>query len=284
MRCAVDLPTFADYADLALVARVAAAAEDAGWDAVHLWEHVNWPFGAPLPTADPWLAAAVVAQATTRVQIAMMVCPIPRRLPHEVARQATTMHQLTGGRFVLGVGSGGGGDFDSAEFSAFGASADARTRGDQLDEGLDVVLALWSGEPVNHRGPYWTADGVTFLPASPWVADRAAIPVWVAGTWGRARPRRRAARFDAYAPIRPDGPDWTVDDVAVARRQLDAGRPAGLPGRCAVVLGGTTDGGDGAARLAAFDAAGLDWWSEGLWSPGRDVEGALRRIAAGPRL
>lgn len=283
VRCSVDLPTFDTFADLGLLARVARVAEDAGWDAVHLWEHVNWPFGAPLPTLDPWLAAAVVAQATTRVQVAMMVCPLPRRLPHEVARQSTTMHELTGGRFVLGVGIGGGGHFDAAEMAAFGTSTDARVRGDMLDEGLDVVLALWSGKPVHHRGEHWTAEGVTFLPASPWAPGRPAVPVWVAGGWGAARPRRRAARFDGYAPIRPQGPDWTPDDVTVARRLLDAERPADLPGRCAVVFGGTTDGRAGAERLTALEAAGLDWWSEGLWAPGRDVDAALRRVEAGPR-
>jgi alkanesulfonate monooxygenase SsuD/methylene tetrahydromethanopterin reductase-like flavin-dependent oxidoreductase (luciferase family) len=283
VRASVDLPTFAEFSDLRLLARVAAAAEDAGWDGVHLWEHVNWPFGAPLPTADPWLAASVVAQATTRVQVAMMVCPLPRRLPHEVARQSTTMHELTGGRFVLGVGSGGGGDFDAAELAAFGTTTDARVRGEQLDEGLEVVLALWSGQPVHHRGRHWTADGVTFLPASPWAPDHAAVPVWVAGGWGAPRPRRRAARFDAYAPVRFNGPPWGPQDVTAARALLDAERPVDLPGRTALVLGGTSDGGEGAERLAALDEAGLDWWSEGLWSPGRDLDAALRRVAAGPR-
>lgn len=224
----------------------------------------------------------MVAQATTRVKVAMVVCPLPRRLPHEVARQATTMHQLTGGRFVLGVASGGGEGFDAAEFAAFGASTDARTRGEQLDEGLEVVLALWSGEPVHHRGRHWTADGVAFRPASPWVAGAAPVPVWVAGGWGRARPRRRAARFDAYLPIRPEGPGWMADDVALARRQLDADRPVDLAGRSALVLGGQTGGPGGADHLASLEEAGLDWWSEGLWAPGRDVDAALARVSAGP--
>ena len=279
MRFAIDMPAFGGFDDPEFLIEAARLAEASGWDGVHLWDHINWPYDAPRPTSDAFLCLAALALATERIQLGVMVSPLPRRQPHEVARVASTLHRLSGGRFMLGVGSGGGREHDAAEFAAFGLAEDARTRGEQLDEALEVVLALWSGEPVHHRGPHYTADGVTFLPATPWSATDPAIPIWVGGFWGRPKPLRRAARFNAYAPIRAESKHWLPADVATARERL-AAVEAG-PHQPAIVFGGGTGRSD-AGRLDDLAGAGLDWWSEVLtpWDGDRDI--ALARIAAGP--
>ena len=68
MRSAVDLPAFHDFADLDLLTRAAVEAERAGWDRFSLWDHVNWPVDAPVPTADAWLAAAVKLRRLSEVE------------------------------------------------------------------------------------------------------------------------------------------------------------------------------------------------------------------------
>lgn len=278
MRFAIDLPAFDAFSDPAFLSRLARLAESCGWDALHLWDHVNWPYDAPHETADAWVSLGAIAAVTERIQLGVMVCPLPRRLPQEVARQAVTLHRLSGGRFVLGVGSGGGDAFDAAEFGAFGMTADARTRGEQLDEALEVITALWSGNPVAHRGPHYTADGVTFTPAAPWRQGAAAIPIWVGGSWRAPRPLRRAARYDAYAPTRTDGGTWTPEDITTARTRLaDAGAPPPLP----LVCGGTSTPAD-RNLLVALGRAGLTWWSETLMPWQLDAGPALERVAAGP--
>lgn len=282
MRSAIDIPAFGAFADIPLLTRAAREAESVGWDAFLLWDHISWAVHSPVRTADAWLAAAVIAAATERIQIGMAVSPLPRRLPQEVARQATTLHDLSGGRFILGVGSGGGGAFDEAEFGAFGMATDPKTRGAQLDEALEVIIALWSGGPVSHRGRHFTADGISFSPASPYAPGSASVPIWVGGRWGRRVPLRRAARYDAYLPIREDPTPWLPDDVATARRQLAEAQPPGTEHPVAVVLGGRTGPAD-AVRLAELDGSGLDWWSEGMPPWDRSTDEVFDRIARGPR-
>jgi alkanesulfonate monooxygenase SsuD/methylene tetrahydromethanopterin reductase-like flavin-dependent oxidoreductase (luciferase family) len=280
---AVDIPAFHDFSDLDLLIQLAVSAEQSGWDRFALWDHLNFPIGAPVPTADAWLAATAIIAATERIQVATHVTPLPRRLPHEVARQATTLHHFSGGRFVLGVGSGGGGEFDEAEFGAFGGPTDARERGERLDEALDVILGLWSGEVVAHSGPHYRATGVRFVPASPHRPGTVAIPIWVGGFWGYPRPLRRAARYDGYAPVRMNGVAWSPEEIAVARRQLTAAQAeqGGPAHPVQVMFSGRSDEGNG-AFLAELADAGLDWWSEGMAPWERSVAEVFRRVEQGP--
>ena len=105
MQTGIFLPIFDELADPATLARLAARAEDRGWDGVFLWDHVL--YRPPTSSAtDPWIALAAMAAATDRVQIGPMVTPLARRRPWIVARQAVAIDQLSGGRFVLGLGLG----------------------------------------------------------------------------------------------------------------------------------------------------------------------------------
>src|SRR5689334_13471095 len=175
-------------------------AEAAGWDGFFLWDHVIlWP----TPTCDPWVALAAVALATERVRIGPLVTPLPRRRITKLARETVTLDHLSNGRLVLGVGIGLG----PWEWEYLGEETDLRTRGAMLDEGLELLTKLWSGEPVMHEGRFYTCRGdkgpndptpipTPFLPRP--VQPR--IPVWVAGTWPKKPPFRRAARWDGVVP------------------------------------------------------------------------------------
>ncbi|MFI5592102.1 LLM class flavin-dependent oxidoreductase [Amycolatopsis sp. NPDC051758] len=207
---ALWLPLFDALADPALIARLAAEAEEAGWDGLFVWDHVRWrePVAA---VADPWITLAAVATATSKLRFGPMVSAITRRRPVKLARETATLDRLGDGRLVLGVGLGS--DRFGEEFSRTGEECDDRVRGHMLDEALDVLTAAWSGEVVQHRGEHYTVDGIRFLPTP---AKR--IPVWAAGFPGKLRPMRRAARLDGFFPVNLTSPDQFAEVVA----QVDA--------------------------------------------------------------
>jgi alkanesulfonate monooxygenase SsuD/methylene tetrahydromethanopterin reductase-like flavin-dependent oxidoreductase (luciferase family) len=273
VRFAVDLPPFGDFADPAAVLDLAVAAEAAGWDAFFLWDHVARADTA-LPVADAWIDLAAVAAATTRIRIGPMVTPLARRRPWVVARQTVTLDRLSAGRLILGVGLG---NDRGRELSTFGEETDPRARARLLDESLDVLTALWAGEPTTYAGERLRVDGARFLPTP---LQRPRIPIWVGGEWPNRAPLRRAARYDGVFPVGVDRltPDDVADLVAYVRahRAPDAG-PFDV-----VVSGRGGAHHDGSpADLAALAAAGVTWWVESL-QPDDAPADARALVAAGP--
>src|SRR5215203_3525204 len=161
MRAGLWLPLFEELADPGAVARLAADAEERGWHGVFVWDQLRWR--EPIKqVADPWITLAAIAAVTEEVMLGPMVTPLARRRPAKVARETATLDRLSGGRLILGVGLGG--DQFAGEFSKTGEQVDDRTRGQMLDEALAILVAAWSGEPVNHRGKHYLIDDVKFLP------------------------------------------------------------------------------------------------------------------------
>ena len=208
LRSALWLPLFDDLADPRVVARLAADAEEAGWDGCFVWDQLCWR--APVrEVADPWIALAAVATATQRLRLGPMVTPLPRRRPAKVARETATLDRLSGGRLTLGVGIGS--DRFGGELSRTGEQLDDRRRGQMLDESLAILAAAWSGEPVHHRGEHYTVDDIEFLPRP---VQRPGVPVWAAGFPGNVKPIRRAARLDGFFPANLEHPDQLAEIVA----------------------------------------------------------------------
>ena len=141
-----------------------------------------------------------------------MVTPLARRRPAMVARETATLDLLTGGRLILGVGLGG--DQFAGEFSKTGEELDDRRRGEMLDEALEILVAAWSGEPVNHHGRHYLVDDVRFLPRP---VQRPRVPVWTAGFPGNLKPLRRAARYDGFFPVNLENVDRFARAVATVR-------------------------------------------------------------------
>src|SRR6266508_5268623 len=105
LRSALWLPIFDELADPAVVARLAAEAEQAGWHGVFVWDHLRWR--APVrQVADPWITPAAIATATQQVRLGPMVTPLAGRRPVKVARETATLDRLSRGRLTLGVGLG----------------------------------------------------------------------------------------------------------------------------------------------------------------------------------
>ena len=276
MRYGLDVTNFGEYADPARLCALARRAEAAGWDGLFLWDHVAGPWeggGAP-PTGDPWVLLAGVACATTTLRVGTNVTPVARRRPHVLATQVATLDQLSGGRVTLGVGLGG----VPAEFEAYGEASAPAERARMLDEGLDVIAALWTGEEVHHRGTHYTADGVAHRLRP---AQRPRVPVWVGGASPAAL--RRAARWDGWTAglvVDQSGgiatpPEAIAERVAAVRAERDGDAPFDVAVSC-------TSEPDATKVVREYEDAGVTWWLEALNGFRGSYDEMTARVDAGP--
>ena len=262
VRHAVFLPPFDEFADPRLVAETAVAAERNGWDGLFLWDHVLRP-DPPRPVGDPWVALGAAAMVTDRIRLGPMVTPLVRRRPATLARECVSLDVLSRGRLTFGAGLG----VDTGrELSAFGEVLDASDRGRVLDEGLDLLCALWTGEQVHHRGDAFLADGVTFLPVP---VQRPRIPIWLAARTTNRAPLRRAARYEGVFVIEqtPDSLSGLLDVIVEHRGSLD-GFEVAVPVRSA-------------AELEPWESVGATW---AMWvvEPGESPERVRALVSARP--
>lgn len=285
MRFSINIPNFGDFADAHTVATVASAAEAAGWDALFVWDHVVHDKRHQRSFGDPWMLLTAAALATTRIKLGPLVTPVPRRRPQQLARQVSTLDNLSRGRVIFGAGLGGP---IEDEYGSFGEPTDPRVLAERLDEGLYMLDRYWSGEPVTHEGRHYQVDDVTLLPRP---VQRSRVPVWIGGFWPHRPPMRRAARWDGAVPLFMSAKhghvppaDEVHDLVAYVRdhRDGDPGRPF------EIVLGGPTPANAAKARdvLGPLIEAGATWWDERR--PIDDeisrLDPVLRRVEAGPPL
>jgi alkanesulfonate monooxygenase SsuD/methylene tetrahydromethanopterin reductase-like flavin-dependent oxidoreductase (luciferase family) len=220
MQSGLFLPLFDALADPQLASRLATEAEEAGRDGVFVWDHVNWREPV-LEIADAWITLAAIAAATERVRFGPMIVPLARRRPFKVVRESVTLDRLGGGRLTLGAGLGS--DVFGREFSATGEEIDERRRARMLDESLEILTAAWSGDEVRHHGENYTVDGIRFLPRP---IQRPGIPVWIAGSYEKPKPLRRAAGHQGFIPINLEHPDQLAEitrDLATLRVEAPSG-------------------------------------------------------------
>jgi len=257
------------------LARLAREAEAAGWDGFFIWDVFRGDAIAPTPVVEPWIAMAAMAVATERIRFGPMVTPLPRRRPWKLAREAASLDHLSNGRLILGVGLGD----QPEEFRRFGEAADPRVRARMLDEGLEVVSGLWSGEPFSHHGEHYCIDEALLLPRP---VQQPRIPIWVGGTWPRKPAFRRAARWDGVFPRSQHG-NLTLDELREMRGYIQAHRTTDEP--FDVMAGGDVPFDDPArarAILAEHAEAGVSWWVEGIGEWRGDIDAMAAFIQGGP--
>jgi probable F420-dependent oxidoreductase len=275
----IYMPPGEDFADPRILADLAQDAEQAGWDGFFIWDHMV--LGCSDRVLDPWVGLAAVAMVTSRMRIGTMVTPLPRRRPWKLARETATLDRLSNGRLILGVGIGIG----QAEWGDLGEQADPKIRGEMLDEALQVLSGLWSGETFSFQGKHFQVKNARFLPTP--LQPR--IPIWVGGFWPNSAPMRRAARWDGVFPlfnVWQDPQKLAVfrEAVAFIREQKPANQPFDI-----LAIGGTKSNRDNEAPRA-YEEAGATWWMEAVdpWDFGWPdsgpwpVEDMRRRVRTGP--
>jgi Luciferase-like monooxygenase len=253
---------------------LAVIAERAGWDGVFVWEAA---YGV-----DAWSLLAAIAVKTERIRIGTLLTPLPWRRPWKVASQVATVDQLSHGRALLTVGLGA----LETDLPRTGELLDLRGRADRLDEGIDLIRALWAGERV-YEGEHFTyqaGDRDDLREMAQPVQQR--IPIWVVGVWPRPKSMRRVLRCDGLIPeLQTGGSEPTPEDARAVVTWLKEHDGAHID----VVAEGETPAREPAGasdQVLAWASAGCTWWLETRWemphhSPERLAQ-IRDRLLAGP--
>jgi len=243
---------------------LAETAERRGFDGVWAGDSV-----LAKPKLEPLSVLSGVAVATESIRLGTSIYIPTLRHAINVAHQATTVAQLSGGRLSLGVGIGIGADSE-AEYATLGISFDSRAS--RLDETLDVLEQAFAGDPVTVDGNHYAIDGADIgfqPPVEPniYVASAAFNP---ADGFPRSIERRLLAHGDGWLPV-----GLSPDSYAAGTARLDdllreGGRdPSGFTDACYVdaVVAETEDEALGEARAFLeqyYSRAFLDRFQDGL--------------------
>jgi len=273
MRYGVSIP---NIGDLDVLLELGSEAEAAEWDGFFLWDHIRFMRDVPVSVFDPWVALAAIAERTERIRLGPLVTPVARRRPWKLVRETVTLDHLSHVRLILGVGLGFPPD---AEFELLGEDPDDRVRAARLDEGLEVLTRLWSGEIVDFEGEHYHVRETQFLPTP---LQRPRIPIWVAGAWPNRAPFRRAGRWDGVDPLRlgADG-EMLPMEVDQYPAMLDyLSRHRADDGPFDVIATGVANG--DREVVAPFEDVGATWWIESDEGYPGWQERMLDRIREGP--
>lgn len=213
MKFGIHLPHAGEQSTPALLRRFAIHAEDLGFDDVWVSEHIIVPrdkFPRSPLFYDPVLSLTWVAAVTKRVRLGTSVLVLPMRHPLPLAKELATLHNFSEGRLILGAGVG----WLEQEFAALGVPFGERGR--RLDEGLAMMRAVWTQDPVTFHSRTIPAviEGMTMtpMPISP-------IPLWLGGN-SDAAIRRTIRIADGW-----HGSGHTPETAAPIVQRLRAERP-----------------------------------------------------------
>jgi len=139
------------------------AIEDLGYDSVWVGEHLLYRF-ADRPARGPWEAwtmLAGLAAATSRIELGPLVACTNFHNPAMLAKQAATIDEISGGRFILGLGAG----WNETEFKAFGFPYDHRI--DRFEEAFTIIRTLLRDGSIDFDGRFYQARDCEILPRGP---------------------------------------------------------------------------------------------------------------------
>ena len=213
----------------------AQALEARGFESVWAPEHSHiptsrkspWPGGGELPKVyyeamDPFVSLTAAAVATKTLKVATGVCLVQQRDPIQTAKLVASIDQISGGRFLFGVGGG----WNAEEMADHGT--EFRTRFKLVRERIEAMKEVWTKTKAEYHG-----EMVDFpeMMASPKPVQKPNPPILVGGAFPQAA--RRAVRYgDGWAPIAGRGPDGDVDELLPRFHQMlsEAGRdPQSVP-------------------------------------------------------
>jgi len=160
-------------------------AERLGFPTVFRSDH--YFIGPQQDSLEAYLSFVMAAQVTSRIRFGPLVSPVTFRHPVDVSRMAAQIDQLSGGRFVMGLGAG----WNEPEHRAYGLPfPPVKERFDRLEEAIQVITKLWEPGPANFEGKYYRLEGAEALPKP----ARGRIPVLIGGS-GERRTLRLVAKY-----------------------------------------------------------------------------------------
>jgi probable F420-dependent oxidoreductase len=196
-------------------------ASDLGFDSVWISDHLFYSFArygadeSPIAAVEPLTALAGLAAVTDRIRLGTLVLCSPFRHPAIVAKMATTIDHLSGGRLDLGVGAG----WLQQEFDAFGYGfGSVSERFVHMESMLIALGALFSGQPATMAGPPVTLREAPLLPAP---VQRPRIPLWIGGKGGPRSLRLAARHADGWNAAWRWTPEAYGERVRAAHKACD---------------------------------------------------------------
>lgn len=161
---------------------------DSLWVIDHFVTGFGTAFGSEGQCLESWTALAALAQATSRVRVGVLVSGNTYRHPAVLAKQATTVDHISGGRLTLGIGAA----WHTYEHQAFGIPFHTtRERLERLDEAVQVIKLLWTQATPAFHGRYYQLDAPPYSPPN---VQQPHPPILVGGG-GERRTLRTAARY-----------------------------------------------------------------------------------------
>ncbi|HEY0185645.1 MAG TPA: LLM class F420-dependent oxidoreductase [Rhodopila sp.] len=213
MQLGIHLPHIGRKAGPDSIRRAAIQAEELGFDDVWVSEHIIVPKDGGYPPSpnfwDPVLTLTWAAAVTRRVRLGTSVLVLPMRHPLPLAKELATLQNLSGGRLILGAGVG----WLEAEFEALGVPF--KERGRRMDEGIAMMRAVWTQDPVTFESK-WIAARIETMRSQP--QPTVPIPIWIGGSSDAAI--RRALRLDGW-----HGSRVSAEQAPAVVKRLRAERP-----------------------------------------------------------
>ncbi len=187
MKYGIAVPNYGKYADRESIFKISIAAEELGFDSLWASDHIVLPndhkgFGNIF--FDPLVTLSYIAHKTNKIKLGTSVIVLPYRNPLVFAKQISTLDVLSGGRVVLGIGSG----WLKEEFNSLGINFEERGR--VTDEYLEILKELFTSESPSFSGKYFTFTDIKFNPKP---LQKPFPPIWVGGSSEKSL--KRAAKY-----------------------------------------------------------------------------------------
>jgi probable F420-dependent oxidoreductase len=234
MKVGIAIPNFGPGAHPAALGGWAQFAAQAGYHLIMISDHVaNTPdvqIQYPAPFYDPFVTLAWLAAQAPMLEIGTTVAILPYRHPLQTARIAANLDQLSGGRFILGVGIG----WARQEFAALGVPFERR--GALTDDYLAAITAFWTNDVASYTGALVSFEQVYTAPRP---VQSPHSPIWVAGSSDAAL--QRAIRFgQGWHPINIRV-DWLRDTGLPRLRAIANALDLPVPALCPRIKPQLTD-------------------------------------------
>jgi len=213
-------------------AELARKVEERGFESLFLPEHTHipvsratpYPGGGELPpeyshTLDPFVALAAAATATERLKIGTGVCLVIERDPIVTAKEVATLDQISGGRFLFGVGAG----WNREEMQNHGTDPSTRFR--RMRESVEAMKAIWTQDEAEYHGRLIDFDPIWAWPKP---VQKPHPPVLVGGL-GEKVLDRVVAYGDEWIPNRVQSPEDLGERIAELQRRAEAAGRERIP-------------------------------------------------------
>jgi probable F420-dependent oxidoreductase len=177
--------SFGGEHDARAIAQYGALAERLGFHSLLAGDHL---YMGGRRTLHSVITLSILAAATERIGLGFCSYVLPLRNPLFAAKELAELDCLSGGRLVAGLAAGS----NAAEFATFGVPF--MERGDRLDEGLDALIQLWTGDSVDFHGRFYEFTGAVLAPRP---AQAPHPPIWIGSWTGNRRSAERVVKYAA---------------------------------------------------------------------------------------